>query len=78
MAKRLARSYRRETLLLLAADSARLATKELEQQARALENRLVEMAESRQYRVTGKLPLPELPVSPEVDRLLGLGSTPPH
>lgn len=67
--RRLLRAEKRELLLLLSLDSLRLAQKELLQQQGMLEHRLTEMAESRQYRLTGTLP-PEPPSS--LDQELGL------
>lgn len=68
--RKLQRAEKRELLLLLSLDSTRLEQKELLQHQQMLQNRLQEMAEARQFRLTGSLPEPTPPSS--LDRALGL------
>lgn len=69
----MARALRKERLLEMALDSQRLTVRALEDRLVTLERTRQELAESRVFRETGSLPAPE---PTELDRLLGLGSTP--
>lgn len=67
------KAERRRQLLLLELDSHLLSMKELEQRRSSLQNRLLEMAASHQYRTQGILPpQPTDPSTQALDQVLGL------